>query len=312
MDYTPFSDKSLKKNNFLSQHNIEFTDKVNECDLLLTNRYPGMKRRLYSKIRYRNRPILLWTHEPRFDQHFSTQLNSYYILPEFHVMNVYTGDVHLCNYTMYSKMIRGHLPLIDHSIDSVCFSKNRSIAFLGSYITESKRNPLIKDGRDLNLCGYRQDLALIGHQRGLVDIYGKGWPSGFSIEDSRGGKWHGRKLDILQKYKFNLCLENTNYNYYCTEKIWDSIAAQCLPIYYGKHNRIYETFPRESFIDVADFDSPESVFDYIENMAVDEYRDRMNCCIDVYNRLSSNSDEFDKQRKKMLDNAVHRIHAILS
>ncbi len=312
MDNTPFSSKNKTANNFFRKQDIEFTDRASECDLFITRRYSGIQHRILLKLYYGDRPILLWTHEPRFDTHHSSQLRSYPLLPSFHIMNVYTGDIHISNYTIYSWAIRESIPLIDKSSNSVILTKRRCIVFLSSYINQPKKHSLPKDGRDINLTEIRQKLGLIGHRQGLLDIYGKGWPNGLSIEDSRGSEWHNRKQDILKKYKFNLCLENTNYDYYCTEKIWDSIAGGCLPIYFGKHNRIYETFPRNSFIDVSEFHPFESVFDFIINMTKDEYIDRLNLCINAYNFLSKNREELKQKRQKMLDNIVNRIHAIAS
>ncbi len=98
---------------------------------------------------------------------------------------------------------------------------------------------------DLNC--YRQDLALLGKSRSLCDLYGNNWEglaqeeSGFCGADERLPWWE-RKLDLLATYRFNLAFENTNWPYYVTEKIWQSIKAGCLPVYWGQGNSIYETF----------------------------------------------------------------------
>ncbi|NRB06573.1 MAG: hypothetical protein HRU34_04055 [Richelia sp.] len=76
---------------------------------------------------------------------------------------------------------------------------------------------------------------------------------------------------ILQKYYFNLCFENTNWPNYCIEKIWDSIQGGCLPIYYGKGNRVYDDFPRNSFLDYSDFYRRDLLFDYIHDMKLDQF-----------------------------------------
>jgi hypothetical protein len=150
---------------------------------------------------------------------------------------------------------------------------------------------------------------------GKVDIYGKGWPDHVSLEDSRFQLksseqfWGDRKLDILQQYHFNLCFENSTTNYYCSEKIWHSIMTGCLPIYYGEGNAIYEDFPRQSFIDYCDFSSPQELFDYIDRMEIDEYKERMNLCIETANKILD-SHGYDAALSQLLYNTVSKIQTI--
>ena len=44
------------------------------------------------------------------------------------------------------------------------------------------------------------------------------------------------KRTYLRNFKFNLCPENSNSEGYVTEKIFDSILAGCIPIYWGSNN----------------------------------------------------------------------------
>lgn len=44
------------------------------------------------------------------------------------------------------------------------------------------------------------------------------------------------KLKFLRQYRFNLCPENSNYEGYCTEKIFEAISSGCVPIYWGSNN----------------------------------------------------------------------------
>jgi hypothetical protein len=85
----------------------------------------------------------------------------------------------------------------------------------------------------------------------------------------------------------------------------------CLPIYYGRGNRIYETFPRNSFIDAADFQNVEQIYAYIDSMSQQEYLRRYNTCIEVYNRATANVD-LNAERKPMLTNIVNRIQSIVN
>ena len=44
------------------------------------------------------------------------------------------------------------------------------------------------------------------------------------------------KINYLKKFKFNICPENINTKNYVTEKIFEAIQADCIPIYYGSNN----------------------------------------------------------------------------
>ena len=59
------------------------------------------------------------------------------------------------------------------------------------------------------------------------------------------------------------------------------MVAGCLPIYYGKNTKIYETFPKNSFIDVADIDSFPQLLNILENLSKNEFMQRYNKCVEV-------------------------------
>jgi len=137
----------------------------------------------------------------------------------------------------------------------------------------------------------RSTCALELHKAGLCDIYGGNWPPGVSRESSGysseiGTKvpWWTSKLRDLAHYRFNVCLENTAFDYYCTEKIWHAIQAGTLPIYWGANNKIYDHFPKGSFIDLAEFESNAHLIDFLKSMPENEYLSRNNQCREVFNR----------------------------
>ncbi len=181
-----------------------------------------------------------------------------------------------------------------------------------SYYNGVETQPLMREGKNIDLINLRSTIAMEGFKRTKVDIYGRGWPSGVIIEDSRGGQWKGPKLEILKSYNFNLCFENTIASNYITEKIWDSIAGYCLPIYYGEGNNIYELFPENSFVDYSKINNPLKLFNYISEMTEAEYILRLNKCINVYNSISqSQSESFVwGNRKHSLDKIILKLKEI--
>ena len=46
-------------------------------------------------------------------------------------------------------------------------------------------------------------------------------------------KYENRKTEYLKQFYFNVCPENVDQEGYVTEKLFDSIQAGCIPIYFG-------------------------------------------------------------------------------
>ncbi|MEA5618837.1 glycosyltransferase family 10 [Cronbergia sp. UHCC 0137] len=66
--------------------------------------------------------------------------------------------------------------------------------------------------------------------RGIkFDLYGRNLPLWAKTCGQLGNKWHG-----MAPYYYNLAIENyADNSWYVSEKLWDSLLAWCLPIYYG-------------------------------------------------------------------------------
>lgn len=71
------------------------------------------------------------------------------------------------------------------------------------------------------------------------------------------------KKEFLQKYKFNLAIENSfSHTGYTTEKIVDAWAAGCIPIYWG-NKKIAEEFNEKAFVNCHNFKSIEEIVEYV-------------------------------------------------
>jgi alpha(1,3/1,4) fucosyltransferase len=250
--------------------------------------------------------MLIWSNEP-----YNTVVEPTFrwsaLQPVAHIMNLYTNDVYLSNFT-FRWAINGNLPF--KSLDQCPPSGKAKIVGVMGYVGNPEPRIVRGVNRDLNWL--RMEFLQEGWKSRRVDIFGADWPDGMSKEDSRRlPAWHEHKLELLREYDICLAIENTTYDYYCTEKIWQSLAGGCLPIYYGRGNRIYETFPRNSFIDAADFQTVKKIYAYINSMSQQEYLERYNKCIEVNNWVAANVD-FDAERKSMLTNIVNRIQSIVN
>ena len=105
------------------------------------------------------------------------------------------------------------------------------------------------------------------------DLYGYGWDNlaknikpFLSYQGTVKNKW-----DILPKYKFAVCYENNNNQKgYITEKIFDCLRADCVPIYWGAPN-IADYVKPDCFIDRRKFSSNKELEKYIINISNKDY-----------------------------------------
>ncbi len=305
MSYTPFCGFHKMDLPFLKEHGISIVDHPSKADIIVSQHFKQLKK--YFLKFGKKKKYLIWTLEPRFNVHTSSTKKFFFGQMICHVMNIYTGDIFVSPLSFHIGLIKKKLvPLTDDFI----FQSKKIIGLMSFYKGLDTEAVLFKN-KDVDLIKKRVEIALYGHKRELIDIYGKGWPDNISREDSREGDWVDRKKFLMSQYDFNLCFENTAAPRYCTEKIWDSIENYCLPIYYGEGTDIYELFPKDSFIDYSTFNSPKELCEFIESLTNKEFIRRMNLCIKVYNSISSkNADDKAKERAKALTKLTDKLKTI--
>lgn len=99
-----------------------------------------------------------------------------------------------------------------------------------------------------------------------IDSYGK-WQQNKALEHDRG---RASKLDLYRKYKFVIAFENVVEEDYVTEKFFDPLLADSVPIYLGATN-IQEFQPGSNcFLDVRNFSSSKELADFIEKCCSDD------------------------------------------
>lgn len=108
---------------------------------------------------------------------------------------------------------------------------------------------------------------LIGMMKVLgVHSYGRMIPN----MPSRDDYGHQFKLDTISKYKFTIAFENAIAADYVTEKFYDPLIAGSVPVYLGAPN-ISDFAPGEnSFINTAEWESPESLARYLIELSRDD------------------------------------------
>ena len=72
-------------------------------------------------------------------------------------------------------------------------------------------------------------IKMLQDQKLNFDLYGRNLPNFANTNGSVNNKWHA-----MAPYYYNLAIENyADNDWYVSEKLWDSLLAWCLPIYYG-------------------------------------------------------------------------------
>lgn len=76
------------------------------------------------------------------------------------------------------------------------------------------------------------------------------------------------KIKYLKLFLFNICPENSNHAGYVTEKIFEAIAAGCIPIYFGSNN-----FPEPEIINLDavilwDSLNPSNTFEQVRDLLI--------------------------------------------
>ena len=99
---------------------------------------------------------------------------------------------------------------------------------------------------------------------GFIDCYG-------------GGNCSPKRQDSLIDYKFNLAIENEFQDNWVTEKFYDSILTETIPIYYGCKN-IKEIYPEDGYIlinDINNLSEIEELLKHINNNSDEIYNQKI-------------------------------------
>ena len=81
------------------------------------------------------------------------------------------------------------------------------------------------------------------------DLYGRYGKTIRDIPSYRG--YSAIKFQTIAEYKYNLVIENSNEDWYISEKIFDALMCGCMPIYYGT-SKIFDLIPHNWFCYLPD------------------------------------------------------------
>jgi len=115
-------------------------------------------------------------------------------------------------------------------------------------------------GRYGDLCIYDDRVNLIKQilkNQLPIDVYG------WDHENAKGGL--REKINGLSKYRFSLAVESCHEPNYITEKFYDCIITNTIPIYYGATN-IEQVFPDGGFFNLSDIKNTDHLQCIIEQI----------------------------------------------
>jgi hypothetical protein len=275
---------------------VTFVDRPEAADILVATQVDALMP--HAGL---DREFLVWTREPRLSTVRHPTFESPGFARPIHVMNCFTGDLNVTPVALLDEKAVEREPAL-----RAFRGKRRRTAMLATHVI---RRDLYVGARNIDLNALRVAIATLFNAKGACDVYGRGWPAPVRVSgESRGTGWVQAKRAILAAYQVNIALENTSWRYYITEKIWQAIAAGCLPVYYGADNGIYELFPPDSFVEAHGL-SPDALLDRIEGMGGAERLERYALCVDAMNRAVARREDEDPDRG-VVERTVARLAAL--
>lgn len=127
--------------------------------------------------------------------------------------------------------------------------------------------------------------ALFNNLSDKIDFYGSSVNNHLSL-----------KKDGLVEYKFSICIENTNENNYISEKFYDAILTDTIPIYFGCKN-IKTIWPQKGYVllkSITDINYVLQELLYIIDNGTDIYRENIEGCRIIKNQFLTQNNLYQK------------------
>lgn len=151
------------------------------------------------------------------------------------------------------------------------FNKTKPFSIICTSNYNSWSDELQIPGKTQSLYKTRCDLSTKLSENPNIDVYGHHWvPNGKNII---GEIWN--KRIGLNEYKFSLCSENTIQKNYISEKFWDAVLTETVPIYLGCNN-IHDYISEDYFINLTPFVDDMDLMVQKVNEIVDNHEELYN------------------------------------
>lgn len=145
------------------------------------------------------------------------------------------------------------------------FEKTKPLSIIVRNDHFSYYNHLVNPEISTIIYELRSDLGAKLSENKLIDVYGNNWVN--NGENIKGEAWN--KHVGLDEYHFSIGCENTTQKNYISEKFWDIILTDGIPIYLGCSN-------------ITDY-IPENCFISLNGLSLEEMNKKINDIVDNYN-----------------------------
>lgn len=161
------------------------------------------------------------------------------------------------------------------------FTKNKKMSIIVRKDHYSHYNHLVNPITSQIIYELRTNLGVELSKNEEIDVFGTYWEK--NNKNIKGEVWN--KHVGLDDYKFSIGCENSVQKNYITEKFWDIILADCIPIYLGCTN-ITDYIPENCFINLNNLTMKEMI-EKIEDILIN--------CDDYYNLYKKNIFELKEE-----------------
>ena len=138
---------------------------------------------------------------------------------------------------------------------------------------------------------FRFDLAQKCKREGLADTFGT----------FDGGNFVEKLTDVLNNYRYSICIENDVTPYYFTERLTTAIACGTIPIYLGA-TEIDKFFNPDGIIKITTKDDIEKV---LKQCTPEEYERRLPAVLDNIERVKKFYNPFDYMAEEYLQDVCN-------
>lgn len=212
---------------------------------------------------------IIFTDSPHFVKPYPCKAIYYSGEPFFHINN--------CDLAITTFKVDDHrffrIPL--YSLFAFELLKNKYITKLDSISLKNYSTQTLKEKN--KFCAYISQgkggdcprESLINYCSKFIEIHCAGKHlNNYSLIPGEPGTPDGsiNKIEFLKNYKFCFAIENNDsfngYKGYTSEKIYEPMVANCIPIYWGNET-IKDEFDSNSFIDVRDYSNYDDLIEKI-------------------------------------------------
>ena len=114
------------------------------------------------------------------------------------------------------------------------------------------------------------------------------------------------KIILTKNVFYSIEFLSTDYANFTNERPFDAICSGCVPIFMGT-DTLKQVFPIDSIIYIDEFLTPIDCFKYVKNLSYDDWKIRINKCIDIIFKLAQDGKTGDNLIFQIFKNIVGEL-----